>query len=54
MDCKKTNFIDYIVNHTNKRPGNSSIYECKISGLHFSWEDSDMHFNYLIKNNLIK
>ena len=47
-------FIDYIVKHTKKQAGVSSIYKCKITGLSFSWEDSNMHFNYLIKNNLIK
>ena len=46
-------FINYIVNHTNKRAGVSSIYECKITGVSFSWEDSDMHFNYLKRKNLI-
>jgi len=47
-------FKHYILNHTNKRGGAASIYECKITGMSFSWEDSGMHFNYLIKNNYIK
>ena len=47
------NFIDYIVNKTEKQPGVASIYKCKITGFHFSWEDSNMHYNYLIENNLL-
>ena len=45
--------IEYIVNHTDKQPGVSSIYKCKITGLHFGWEDTDMHMNYLKRKKLI-
>ena len=48
------NTIEYIVNHTEKEPGVASIYKCKITGFRFGWEDTDMHMNYLKRNNLIK
>lgn len=45
--------VEYILNHTDRDDGYASIYKCKITGLHFSWEDSEMHFNYLIRKKLI-
>ena len=46
--------IEYIRNYTTKWAGVDSIYTCNITGLSFSWEDSDMHFNYLKRKNLIE
>lgn len=45
--------IEYITKHTTKQGGLASIYKCNISNLHFSWEDVDMHMNWLERNKLI-
>lgn len=44
-------FKPYIKTKTERQ---GDFYKCEITHLHFSWEDSNIHFDYLIKNNLIK
>lgn len=46
-------FQTYIIYHTTKLRGPASIYKCKLTGFHFGWEDSEMHYNYLIRTNAI-
>lgn len=49
---KKDKFKEYIIKNTTRRDG-IAIYKCHFTGLSFSWEDSDSHFDYLIEKKII-
>ena len=45
--------IEYLVNYADRLSG-QSIYTCKITNMSFGYEDTDMHMDYLKRNNLIQ
>lgn len=46
--------IEYILNHTTKQRGVTALYKCHFTNQIISWEDMDMHLNYLRRNKIIQ